>query len=131
MGLYFFDLVSRAERSEDEHGCEFESFEAAYLDAHQAVLEMSSDMLGRREDPMSHRLEIRDRDRRLLAELPFEEALQPSRPAFRDRFGELHARLSAMHRERMALGAEVAAGIRQARDTIEAIRATLRLLEGR
>ena len=54
MPRFFFHLEGANGVEADEIGVEFESLEAAYLDAYHAVLDISHDMLRERKDPTAH-----------------------------------------------------------------------------
>ena len=99
MPRYFFHLVAPDGRSDDEIGSEFPGVEAAYLAGYQAALEIGIDMLRERHDPAQHHFEIADADGQVLMDLPFSEAMQPSRGPMPH--AEVHARL-ARQRERTA-----------------------------
>jgi len=78
MPLYFFHLVSPQEHSTDECGCELPNVETAYLEAYHAALELSFEMLRKRQDPSSLRFEVTNGGGDVLVELPFSEALHPA-----------------------------------------------------
>jgi Domain of unknown function (DUF6894) len=51
MPLFYFHLTVGREHSPDDLGVEFDSVEAAYLDAFATAREMWSELLKNREDP--------------------------------------------------------------------------------
>ena len=125
MSQFYFDLHTPTGPEPDETGSPFESLEAAYLDACQAALEISVELLRKREDPSRYRFEIRAADKRLLLDLPFKEVLNP-RP--RPLLAPVDCSKTVKGRLRRAreLQAEVHAGLAEARLSLEAVRATLR-----
>ena len=78
MPHYYFHLAAPDSFNADEIGSEFPDIELAYLGACQAALEMSVEMLRRRDDPSRHRFEITNHDGALLFDLPFYEVLRPA-----------------------------------------------------
>ncbi|MBV8839345.1 MAG: hypothetical protein JO000_22660 [Alphaproteobacteria bacterium] len=79
MPRYFFHLISPEERSDDESGCELPNAERAYLEVYQAALDISFEMLRTRRDPSALRFEVMNDNGDLLFDLPFVEALRPTR----------------------------------------------------
>jgi hypothetical protein len=75
MKRYFFHLLGPDGRSEDAIGAEFDSPDAAYLEAVRAAREISADMLGGRGDPSALRFLVCDQELGPLMEVPFAEAL--------------------------------------------------------
>ncbi len=128
MARYFFHLLSPEGRSDDTLGCEFDSPDAAYLEASRAALEMATERLARREDPSGLAFQICDEALGPVMELPFREVLaRPGRPlshfaVVRESLHESAARGGAANRE-------LSAGIERAREALDEIRATLRLFE--
>lgn len=124
MSHFYFHLVTPTGREEDLLGSEFDTLEAAYLDATGAAVAMSSEMLGAREDPGRLRFEICAADQTLLIELPFSEVLRvpPSAPGGLSQELEQAVRLQQTHQ---ALNADLSGGVQRARETLQAIRNTL------
>jgi len=77
MPRFFFHLVSPGSYDVDEEGSEFSSVESAFLDAREAAIDMSAEMLKSRTDPSRHQFEIVDAEGRFLIELPFSEVVWP------------------------------------------------------
>jgi hypothetical protein len=76
--IFFFHLIYPGNYCADEVGGEFPDVEAAYLDAWQAALEMSFDMLRERRDPNQHHFEIVDEKGQFLLEILFSEVMRPT-----------------------------------------------------
>jgi Domain of unknown function (DUF6894) len=70
MPLFYFHLRVGSQRSPDDLGVEFDSAEAAYLDAFATAREMWSELLKNREDPTTHSFEICNDNGELLFILP-------------------------------------------------------------
>jgi hypothetical protein len=77
MPRFYFHLVSPGSYATDEVGGEFADFEAAYLDAHHAALEIAFEMLREHQDPGKLQFEIVDDQGRFLVDLPFSEVMRP------------------------------------------------------
>src|SRR4051812_40980228 len=97
MAHFYFNLVSPGGSSKDDIGTELPNAEAAYLEACDTALEMSFDMLRKRQDPSRHAFEITDGEGHVVFEVPFAEVTRPAdrRPPF----GEVHASIQR-HQER-------------------------------
>ena len=123
MPLFYFHLTVSGERSPDDLGVEFESVEAAYLDAFATAREMWSELLQRREDPTTHCFEICNADGELLLTLPFTEVLEagqkPMRPS-----QAINASKNLIEKTR-ALTAALIQQIEHTRAVIEITRQTL------
>src|SRR5262249_32175790 len=78
MPRFFFNLNSQGNVSVDEVGTEFSSLESAYLDACQAILDISLEKLRSRQDPAKDSFEIIDENRNVLMQVPFSEVLWPA-----------------------------------------------------
>lgn len=127
MPNFFFHLASPAGLERDDLGLAFEGVEAAYLDGCRAALEISMDMLRRRQDPSLYSFEIHDDLGRLVIEIPFHEVLQPRRPAVSlTKTNPVHERLQATLLRSRALKADIAAELIRARQSLENARATLK-----
>ena len=80
MPHYFFNLAGKdGYYSADEDGVAFRDVEAAYLDVHRAILDISFDMLRARRDPASLRFEVTDQTGVIVLDVPFTEVLRPGR----------------------------------------------------
>lgn len=124
MTRFYFHLSTPNGFERDEFGCEFESLEHAYMDTWQAALEISMEMLGRREDPSRFRFEITDADNAPLLDLPFVEVLKPrAAPRFAGSFA--NPPVAERLRRTRELQAEVSAGLKQARVALETARSLL------
>jgi hypothetical protein len=89
MARYFFHLLSSDGPSKDEIGTDLPNAEAAYLEACDTALEMSYEMLRKRQDPSRHAFEVVDAEGQVVFEIPFAEV---TRPAERRRpYGDIHA----------------------------------------
>jgi uncharacterized protein DUF6894 len=82
MPRFFFNYREGASYTVDDTGVEFDTFEAAYVDAFNAAREMWPEMMAQRVDPRSASFEIFDQPGHHLATLPFSEVLEncASRP---------------------------------------------------
>ena len=97
MARYFFHLISPDGSSKDEIGTDLPNAEAAYLEACEAALEMSFEMLRERTDPNRHTFEVTDEEGHVVFEIPFAEVTRPAER--RPPFTEVHATI-ARHQER-------------------------------
>ena len=79
MPLYYFHFAVGRKRYPDELGVQFDSVEAAYLDAFRAAEEMWIELIKKGEDPTTGSFEICDTNGDLLLILPFKEVLKPVR----------------------------------------------------
>lgn len=77
MPVYFFQLVPPGAGRGDDPGVELRDVEQAYLQAHQAALDISFEMLRVRQDPCGLHFEVTNEAGELLFDLPFSEALNP------------------------------------------------------
>jgi hypothetical protein len=124
MTHYFFHLDGPDGRSDDLLGCEFESVEAAYLEASRAALEISNEMLARREDPYGLRFEICDETLGPVLDIPFRELLRsPSRPWLQ--FKDLRDQLAKSVARSQQVREELADGFEEARAALVSIRQTM------
>jgi hypothetical protein len=123
MPLFYFHLKVGRNRYPDHLGVEFDSLEAAYLDAFEAARDMWSELLKSREDPTAHSFEICNADGELLLTLPFTEVLEPVRRSLPPSQIVLRARrrLKAMRTLTAALNQQ----IEQTRHLIEMTQQTL------
>ena len=71
--------------SPDDKGADFESVEAAYLEAFESAQELWPILLGDRRDPRRYSFEITDSAGVVLMEVPFSELLDSCRDARRSR----------------------------------------------
>ena len=127
MPHFYFDLKTAAGVEQDDLGAVFPGLEPAYLDACQAVLEISMDMLRDRKDPSHLCFKVRDEGGLLLMEIPFAEVLNPQSPPARSTSPALlRERLQANLGRARALKAEIAAELAQVREELELAQATLR-----
>ncbi len=76
MPRFFFNYRERNEFAVDDSGIEFESFEAAWLDAFNTAREMWPEIMARRVDPRTCAFEIMDSNGNLLAIVNFKELLE-------------------------------------------------------
>lgn len=122
---YFFDLVGPGDRQVDDVGLRFSDLDAAYMDAHRAIDEISLEMLRSRIDFRRYRFEIRDESGRLLMETPFDERLRGSvvRPA--PDLNDLSVRIEATLEHNRRLRSEIAGGLHQARAGIAKLHTTV------
>ena len=76
MPRFFFDYRDgHGHLERDDEGLEFQSLEAAYLDATRAAIEMQVDACCEGQCATEDSLEIRDDSGNVLVILPFDEAL--------------------------------------------------------
>lgn len=76
MTHYYFHICSRSERIEDREGGDFDNLEGAMVEARLAAREMMADDVRRgRMHDAPRRFEIVDEEGRLVARLPFVEAI--------------------------------------------------------
>lgn len=122
---YFFDLVGPGEREVDDVGLRFSDLDAAYMDAHRAIDEISREMLRNRTDFRLYRFEIRDERGRLLMETPFDERLRGAvvRPPHEP--NDLAARVQATLERNRRLRSEVAGGLDETRAVVAELHATV------
>jgi hypothetical protein len=80
MPRFFFHLASPGEYALDDIGADFPDVESAYLDCHQAALEIAFEMLRDHRDPTHYQFDIMDNLGRFLLDVPFSEVMRP-RPA--------------------------------------------------
>jgi hypothetical protein len=123
MSHFYFDLVSPSDLSRDEIGTDFPDSEAAYLNAFEAALDISVEMLRARDDPSQHRFVIRNDKDELLFDLPFAEVLRPAervRPAT-----EVYASLLRHHDRTQKVRSELRAQLTQACSLLQSTRALL------
>ena len=122
---FFFDRVGSSRTDRDTVGASFTDLEAAYLDAYESALEVSVEMLRRRENPIGGRLEIRDEQGRLLMEVPFAEVLRPGAGADHHLDNPARERLRASMARGRELKADLTSALATAKTSIELARATL------
>jgi hypothetical protein len=79
MAKFFFNFRQGNSYQVDEHGCEFECAEEAYLGAFTAAQDMWRELLIKREDPLLCAFEVMDEEGRDLFALPFVEVLDACR----------------------------------------------------
>ena len=121
MTQFHFHLSTPDGFERDDFGCEFESLEHAYMDTWTAALEISVEMLWRREDPSRFRFEITDGEGLLLMELPFVEVLKPgAAPRFSGPTS--NPRVAERLRRTRELQCEVTAGLKQAKMSLQTAR---------
>ncbi len=124
MSLFYFDLIGPDAVEPDEMGLEFANLDDAYLEAVQAVGEITLELLRKQQDASRYRFEIRTAARVLALELPFSEVLRPSRPP-RAALTDTHERVRESLERSRTLKAELTEGLVKARASIETARATL------
>ena len=128
MPKFHFNLISDSGGfTPDEVGLEFDTLDDAYLDVFRAILDISFDMLKARKDPHNHSFNIADPAGVVLLEVPFSEALRPSRlgkpaPAAPECLIET---VSANRRRHRALKADLSDQLSRARLTVEATKLLL------
>jgi hypothetical protein len=124
MPRFFFHLVSPGSYDADDVGSEFCDVESAFLDAREAAIEMSAEMLKDQKDPTVHQFEIVDAEGRFLIELPFSEVIRPrTKPLNRDAARRV---LDAQLQRGMRLKAEMQAVIEKTRGIMEQSRDVVR-----
>jgi hypothetical protein len=121
---FYFHLSTPDGFERDEFGCTFDTLEQAYLDTWTAALEISIEMLGRREDPSRFRFEITDGEGLLLLELPFTEVLRPHAIPRCAGF-ELKPRVAERLKRTRELQFEVNSGLAQVKASLRTARALL------
>jgi hypothetical protein len=131
MPLFYFNFTSDGLVTMDEVGTEFPSLEEAYLDTWRAVLEISFEKLGTRDDPNRDSFDILDNERRPLMHVPFSDVLRPRQP-LRPTTEHQWVRTIDLCRKEIArsraLQAEVGKELKKAQQAFLAIRANLRRL---
>jgi hypothetical protein len=76
MPKFFFDVRhSCGSLDLDDVGIDVASFEAAYVEAHHAAIDMWAEVRREGRKPTYHCFEVRDASNRIVLELPFSEAL--------------------------------------------------------
>jgi len=79
MPLFYFHLLVGKQRYPDDMGIEFDSLEAAYLNAFEGMREMWVELLKEGDDPTTRSFEISDSDGKILLIVPFTEVLEAAR----------------------------------------------------
>jgi hypothetical protein len=125
MPRYFFDLVGPQERQIDDVGLTFNDLDAAYIDAHRAIDDISLEMLRDRIDYRQYRFEIRDDGGRLLMEALFDERLRNAAHRPSAASNDLAVRVKANLARNRSLRSEVAGRLDEARAGVDRLRATL------
>jgi len=125
MPRYFFDLVGPQERQIDDVGLTFNDLDAAYIDAHRAIDDISLEMLRDRIDYRQYRFEIRDDGGRLLMEALFDERLKNAAHRPSAASNDLAVRVKANLARNRSLRSEVAGRLDEARAGVDRLRATL------
>ena len=125
MPHFFFNLCSPGAIETDTDGLQFESLDAAYLEAYRAALSISLELLHARVDPNAHRFEIRDAEGTLLLDLPFSEALRPTPSARPKRLPSAIAVSETFQRTEQLRG-DIIAQVNRARLMVAAARETMR-----
>jgi hypothetical protein len=123
MPRYFFHMIDGRGRWPDDEGSDYPNLEVAYLEAWTAALEMSFEMLRRRDDPYRHRFEIAGVDGGVLADLDFSEVLRPR--GQRPPPSILAGRAKQQSDRGRRLVAEINDEVAAARQTLERTRAVL------
>jgi hypothetical protein len=75
MTHYFFHICSRTERIEDREGADFDTLEAALAEARLAAREILAEDLRKGQVDETRLFEIVDEQGRLVAHLPFQDAI--------------------------------------------------------
>ena len=131
MGRFFFDLGTAEGVFADERGAEFETVEEAYLNACDAALEITTQVLSLRRRMVDWRFEILDAQRRPLMEVTFEEIQQRGGPPpGKLEQARLWAALDETSRRTRQQTRELRQGFDEARETLHSIRKALRRLGG-
>lgn len=125
MPRYFFDLVGPQERQIDDVGLTFNDLDAAYIDAHRAIDDISLEMLRDRIDYRQYRFDIRDDGGRLLMEALFDERLRNAAHRPSAASNDLAVRVKANLARNRSLRSEVAGRLDEARAGVDRLRATL------
>ena len=126
MPHYFFNLVGKdGYYSVDEDGSTFGDVEAAYLDVHRAILDMSLDMLRTRRDPGSFRFEVVDMNGRIVLDVAFSEVLRPVGAPRVPLSAQFHADLKREMLRSKTLNTDLSRQIADAHLTIEKTRQLL------
>src|SRR5262249_36237148 len=127
MPLYFFHLVpspdgplEAPDGPLDDIGIELADVEQAYLQAYEAALDISFEMLRGRQDPSDLRFEVTNERGEILIELPFREALEPKRRV--TSLSPLYASLHQNFERQQELNAELKTQFRQTVSSILAAR---------
>ncbi len=130
MGRFYFDLGTSGGLHLDDHGVEFESTEAAYLAACAAASDIATEVdRQRRDDPAAWWFEIRDARRRLVMDLPFQEALTELRRVGDGAVSLLWAEVLERNRRNRRLMRELREGLESAQRSLAGIRETLNRLD--
>lgn len=125
MPRYFFDLVGPQDRQVDDVGLTFDDLDAAYIDAHRAIDDISLEMLRDRIDYRRYRFEIRDEGGRLLMEALFDERLKNAVQKPSAGPNDLAIRVKATLARSRSLRGELAGRLDEARAGVDRLRATL------
>lgn len=76
MTRYFFHICSRMERIEDREGADFDTLEAALIEARLAAREILAEDLRKGHVNETRQFEIVDERGELMARVPFKEAIR-------------------------------------------------------
>lgn len=119
---FHFDFHDTDGALRDGVGCEFDTFELAYLDAYRSMVRIGADLILEQRDPSSQRIEILDENRLPLATLSFDEVFRrrPRRSA-----AVSYTPLAALIEDSRRLGAEIKLACVDARASVADARRTL------
>ena len=123
MSRYFFHLMSPDGPHKDDIGTDLPNAEAAYLEACEAALEMSYEMLRQRRDPSNYAFDITDAEGHVIFELPFAEVTRPAdrRPPI----GNLHASIQRNHQRAAQAAAELRTNVTRTQSLLSSTRELL------
>jgi hypothetical protein len=133
MPRFFFHFTSQDQIGRDDIGTVFPSLEAAYLDACEAVLEISFEKFRAHDDPTDDGVEIVDEGGRMLMHIPFSEILRPhQRESARGSRHTTNGAIQACQRQMLrsrTLWSELQTEFATTRDTCRSIQAKLAILK--
>ena len=117
MPRFFFDLHTPEGLESDKLGLLFDTLDDAYLNANQAALEITIDLLSERRDVSRYRFEIRDESGAVMTDIPFTEVLNIGRPSKPCGVAEVHDRLRASLARSRKLRKDLADALAKARES--------------
>ena len=124
MTLFFFNYYTPDGCTLDHVGCDFDTFECAYIDAFRSMVAIGAELLVQQEDPASHRIEIADQAGSVLTDLRFDEVFRRRRAVHWTQAQHDALRATLDHNRR--LQTELRAACEKARGTVSVARETLR-----
>ena len=131
MPRFFFNFTGDGVEAADDLGCEFDSVEAAFVEAYHGMIGIGADMLLEREDPGDLAVDIVDESGEVLMALTYGEVCQ-RRPRYFSSTNEtvrastdIRRLLRLQVEKSRLLAAEVQSAFLRVRATAEAVHAAV------